>query len=95
LLCREVEVTVEGFVEVMPKLGGHDPLVPLSGHGLPQEFFGQMIAVALRGVKQIDAALGALIQDGLDLIRLVGLPPLAAQLPGTNAYDGNTEVTLS
>ena len=54
-----------------------------------------MISVTLRGIEQVDAAFGALLKNRFDLLRSIGLAPFAAELPGANAYDGNSEVTLS
>jgi hypothetical protein len=78
-------------VESVAELGGDHPVVPPLADGRADERFGQMVAVALGGVHQVDTQLSGSPQQSVDLLVGEVLSPLAAELPGPDPDNRHRE----
>ena len=88
LVGRPQLVPLEVAGVPVAELGGDVPLVAAALDGLADEPFGDVVAVALGGVEEVDAEFAAALQDGAHLVDLVVAPPLAPELPGADSDDG-------
>ena len=92
LLRSEAVGPVHEAVEGVAELGGDDPAVPVVPRQVvADQALGQVIAVALGSIDEVDAGLGRLVEDGVDLGLPESLAPLPAQLPGADPDHGNFE----
>ncbi len=74
----------------------HDPPPPVvSCQIIAHQFFGGVIPVTFRRVNQIDAEAGGLVEDGVGLGLGVRAAPLAAELPGSKADDGDLQICFT
>ena len=90
VLRPEAVGPVHEAIEAVTELGGDDPAVAL----VPREIvadqaLGQVVAVTLGRVDEVDAGFGGPVEDGVDLGLFEGLPPFASELPSADADDGD------
>ena len=84
-LGRIVQGAGEVAVELVAELGGDDPAIALAPYRPTDQRLGEVIAVALRCVDQIDAKIRGAAKQPVNLGLGEGLAPLAAELPGAQA----------
>jgi hypothetical protein len=73
----------------MTELGGDEPLRATALDGLADQPFGDVVAVTLRRVEQVDAQFPGPVQDVAHLGHVVVAAPLASELPGADPDDGD------
>jgi len=54
IFCRPQLISLEMTSELMPELGGHNPIISLTPDSLSDQLFREMVAIAFGGVNQID-----------------------------------------
>jgi hypothetical protein len=82
-------------VELVAELRRDHPLVPAAGDRAADQRLGQVVAVALGRVDEVDPEVGRPGEHGGDLVLGEVLAPLAAELPGADADDRHAEVGRS
>ena len=86
----------QGFgVELVAELGGDHPVVALLVDGAPDERLGQVVAIALGGVHQVDPKLATPPEQLVDFLLGEAPAPLAAELPGANTDDRDPQSRLA
>jgi len=81
-------------VELVAELGGDHPVVSLLADRLADERFGQVVAVALGGVHQVDTQVSCPPQQPVELLLGEALSPFAAELPGPDPDDRDLRPVL-
>ncbi len=87
---REIIGAVQEAFEVVAKFRGNDPMrVVVAAQVVTNQALGKVIPVTLGGINQVDPGRGGLVEDRIDFNLGIGAPPLAAELPGAQADDGD------
>ena len=69
--------------------------VPLAFYSAPDQFFREMVSIALGCVNQINAEIRGLSEHGVNLALLECLAPFSAELARADTDDGDRHCCLS
>ncbi|CDN44658.1 hypothetical protein BN871_FG_00140 [Paenibacillus sp. P22] len=88
--------TLEPLMEMMAELRRDDPvLASPPADVVSDESFRQMVSVTFGRVDQVDAELGALVQNRVDLALREIHAPFPAELPGADADDRHVQLRFA
>ncbi|MDZ7801159.1 MAG: hypothetical protein U5K81_10250 [Trueperaceae bacterium] len=82
-------VALEVAQVAVPEFGGDVPVLASALDRLADQAFGDVVAVAFRGVEEVDAEFAGAVQDVSHLGHLVVAAPFAPELPGADSDDGD------